>query len=471
MRPATPEAVNLMLQGAIALAAVEHHGIRIDVPYLEQTIADSERKITALAEQLQNTNFYRDWQRHYGDKTKLGSRQQLASLLFDKMKIPYPHDFTRTNKYRADEEVLRAVDHPFVRDYLRLDNRKRFLKVSLLGLRAETVDGFVHPFFHLHTVETYRGSSSEINFQNIPRRDEELGPLIRRAFIPRKGRVLVESDFGALEFRIAAAVWRDPEMIAYASDPSKDIHRDQSAACYRIHQDSVSKGIRDCGKNLMVFPKLYGSYYVQMAKNLWNAVGERDLKIADGTKLKQVLRAKGIRELGECNPRVPPRPGTFEYHMKAVEQDFEERFHVFTAGKDQWWSDYCKRGWFRLVTGFVIQGVYSRNFLMNAPIQGPGFHCLLWSLVEVHRQLRKRKMKTKIVGQIHDCILADCPVGEVQDYLHLVKKVITVELPRAWSWIVVPLAIEAEVTPPEGSWADKQNWDEVNGTWQLRVKT
>lgn len=458
MRPASPEAVNLMLQGAIALAAVEAAGIRIDVPYLEQTITETERKIAALQEQLQATAFYRDWHKHFRDKTKLGSRQQLASMLFDEMKIPYPHDFSRTGRYRADEEVLRAVDHPFVRDYLRLDNWKRFLKVSLKGLQEETVDGYVHPFFHLHTVETFRGSSSEINFQNIPRRDEELGPLIRRAFIPRKGRVLVESDFGALEFRIAACFWRDPEMIAYASDPKKDIHGDKAKQCYRLTEKT--KQTRDYAKNKFVFPKLYGSYYGQMAKNLWAAIDDGNLKTTEGVPLKKHLRSQGIRDYA-----------AFEQHIHTVEQDFEKQFPTFIAARDQWWSDYQKRGYFRTPTGFVVQGVYNYNFLLNTPIQGSGFHCLLWSLIEVQWQLRKRKMKTKIVGQIHDCILSDVPIGEVQDYLHLVKQTITVELPKAWDWIVVPMAIEAEITPQNGSWYEKENWDEVNGTWQPRSKT
>ena len=480
MQTATPEAFDLLMQGSLVLARMESAGIRIDTDYLDRTIAETELRIVRMEQELRQDRTYTLWQQVFEEKTKLGSREQLATLLFDVLKNPYPFELTKTKRYRADADVLRSLGLPFVNQYLRLEELKKFTSTFLKGLREEVVDGYVHPTFNLHTVETYRSSSDSPNFQNIPRRDEELGKLIRRAFIPRPGRVLVENDFGALEFRICACFWKDPDMIEYASDKKLDIHRDQGAECYLLEPRQVTKAIRDVAKNSFVFPKLYGSYYIQIAQNMWNAITERKLTFeGDGAQPKELietfsksgsislfkhLRQQGILSLGDCDPREQPRKGTFEKHIYEVEKKFEDRFPVFSRSKDKWWKSYQSTGQFRLMTGFVVQGVYSRNFLMNAPVQGPGFHCLLWFLIQMQKWLTKNHMKTKLVGEIHDCSLADVPKPELQDYLHKVQELIKVDLPRAWDWIKVPMEIEAEVA--EITWYDKKNWEEVKGQWQ-----
>ncbi len=470
MQVATPEAFDLLMQGSLVLAQIEHNGIAIDTAYLDKAIAEIGRYISKLQEELQADSLFSKWQIRFGDKTKLGSREQLAKLIFEDLGYTYEGERTRTGRYRADADMLRTVDLPFVQKYLRLEDLRKFKSTFLEGLRSETVDGYVHPVFNLHTVETYRSSSDSPNFQNIPRRDEELGKLIRSCFIPRKGRVLVENDFGALEFRIAACFWKDPEMIAYASDKSKDIHRDMAAEIFGVPTKNVSKVMRDVAKNQFVFPILYGSYYLQCSKNIWNSISERKITTSEGVPFKSYLKDCGVKRLGDGDPKEKPRKGTFEYRLKEVEDNFNRRFTVFSGSKEQWWLKYQTAGQFRLMTGFVVNGNYSRNFLMNCPIQGPGFHCLLWSLIQVQKWLRKNKMKTLLVGQVHDCILADVPLNELQDYLDAVQRIITVELPEAWKWIVCPLEVEAEVTLVKGNWHQKVNWVKTNGKWQPKEK-
>ena len=464
MQVTSKQAVELLLQGSIVLAQMEHNGICIDVDYLNQTMEETSVRIRKLQQQLRADTFYVKWHKRFGIKTKLGSREQLASLLFDDLKLPYRADFTTTGRYKTDADVLRTVDMPFVQKYLRLEDLRKFKSTFLEGLQRETIQGRVHPFFHLHTVETFRGSSSDPNFQNIPRRDEELGKLIRQCFIPRQGRVLVESDFGALEFRIAACFWKDPAMIAYASDKNLDIHRDMAAEIFGVNASYVTKMQRDIAKNQFVFPILYGSYYIQCAKNIWSSISERNMTTVEGVPYKSYLKGCGVKELGACDPREKPRKSTFEYRLKQVEDNFNQRFDVFSRSKEAWWQKYQQTGQFRLMTGFVVNGVYSKNFLMNCPIQGPGFHCLLWSLIHVQKWLRKQKMKTLLVGQVHDCLIADTPIEELQDYLDAVQRIITVELPKAWNWIVCPLEIECEVA--ERNWHQKVNWVKTKGKWQ-----
>lgn len=484
---ATPrDGFNLLMEGAVALAEIEGYGVRIDVDYLENTIASTTEQIRILEDEFRKEEVWYIWRREYGERANLGSREQLSNVLFNVMGFPSPGETGSSTqekiRHRADAEALGTVDLPAVRRYLGMEGKKKLLNTFLKGLQRETVDGYFHPIFNLHTARTFRSSSGrdkdderssrDLNFQNLPIRSEELGNAIRRCFIPREGCVLVEADFGALEFRICAAVWNDPKMMAYASDPKKDIHRDTAANLFLCKNEQVSKQyLRYCAKNQFVFPILYGSYYVNCARKTWDYLKKHQATMADGSCVFAWLTSQGVKELGDCNPRETPRKGTFEREVKRVEDFFNEEFSVWSSNRDKLIADYQETGSFKLVTGFEIKGIYGRTEVLNFIIQGPGFHCLLWSLTQVHRWLLENRMKCRIVGQVHDCLLLDCPVNELQDVLYKINNVMTVELPAAWKWISVPLAVEVDVTPENGDWSQKKPWIVgENSKWQPAKK-
>ena len=112
--------------------------------------------------------------------------------------------------------------------------------------------------------------------------------------------------------------------------------------------------------------------------------------------------------------------------------------------------------YFDTLTGFRIEGLYKRNEVINYPVQGSAFHWLLWSLIRIQKLLKKYKMKSLLVGQIHDSIVGDVHKKELRDYLDIVKQVMTIDVRKHWEWIIVPLRIEAEVAPVGGSWFDKK---------------
>ena len=256
----------------------------------------------------------------------------------------------------------------------------------------------------------------------------------------------------ALEFRIAACVWKDDSMIAYASDPKLDIHRDMAAACYLL--DEVPKTARFYAKNQFVFPTLYGSYYINCAKNLWNAIDANDLCTADGDPLKQHLDREGIYELGLCDSRETAEEGTFERLIQGVEKDFNDRFPQWSERKEKAWENYQKRGQFKMVTGFVCEGAFGRNDIYNWRVQGPAFHILLWSLIQMVKWLKKNNMKTRIVGQIHDSLMLDIHRDEFDLVIEKVKQVMTQDVRDHWSWIVTPMEVGIEVS--ETNWFEKK---------------
>ena len=474
MKPLLPtlDAVQLLFDGSMAFAKMEQAGIKIDVDRLDQTIKDVAGRITELETRLRTSDVYATWRKRFRDKANLGSRPQLAEILFDVMKLPYPggkDNLTATKRYRTDDEILAKVDLPFVKDYQRLMRLGKLKSTYLVGLKREVVDGFVHGVFNLHTVVTFRSSADSPNLQNQAVRDPEIAEILRRCFIARSGRRLVEIDLSATEFKGAACFWSDAGMIEYASNPDKDVHRDQAMDLFCCEAKQINKRMRYLGKNGFVFPTLYGSYYVKCAAAIWEELD--GLTMEDGkTLVKEWLASKGITRLGLCDSRQRPKPGTFEYHVKEVEERFFARFPTFAEKKEKWWKDYQKTGAFRMPSGFVCSGNYSRNFLLNSPIQGSMYHCLLKAHIKLQRLIEKKGMKTLLVAQIHDCVLADVPENELQRYLKLAKWCMTDYLRKCWDWLTVPLGIEVDVTPVEGSWWEKAAWHEVDGKWISKGK-
>ena len=166
------------------------------------------------------------------------------------LRLPYEGERTATGRFKTDEEALTKVDLPFVTDYLRMQKLVKAKSTYLEGILNETCEGCLHPSFDLNTAISYRSSSSAPNFQNVPIRNKEIGQLVRSCFVARDGNRLVEVDFGGIEVRAAAFYHKDPTMIAYLNDPTKDMHRDCASSVYLLPPEEVSKDARYTAKNL-----------------------------------------------------------------------------------------------------------------------------------------------------------------------------------------------------------------------------
>jgi DNA polymerase-1 len=460
------DAYQLLHDGAIALAQVESNGIKINTDLLDKTILDLEASISTNTNALKNDPVYSTWRKRFGDKTKLGSREQLGIVVFSELGYE-SKEKTATGRDKADEKAFDHIDLPFVKTWLKIERQKKMSRTFLSGIRKETINGYLHPFFNLHTVSSFRSSSTNPNFQNLPMRNSEFAKLIRTCFIPRKGRRLVEIDYSGIEVRIAACYHKDKNMLKYIKDPTTDMHRDMAMQIFCLEKDQVEKKTsRDWSKNRFVFPEFYGSVYFQCAKHIWEVCGTDQYKLPNGTTFKQHLMSKGITKLGRCDPKEKPVKGTFEEHLKKVEENFwGVRFKEYATWKDNWYNDYRKTASFKTLTGFTIGGLMKRNEVINLPVQGAAFHCLLQSLVWIQQHINKYKWKTKIVGQIHDSIIADVCDTELDDYLSIAKEIMTVRLLDKWKWINVPLDVEADVTEIDGNWYEKEQWIEKEKGW------
>lgn len=468
LAPITSEGYKLLHEGTIALSQVEHVGFKIDVDYLDSSIDKMKKKIRYLSDGLKTDDdcleVYDAWKRRYGAKTNLGSREQLGTVLFDVLKIG-GGERTESKRWKADKNALEDVTLPFVKKFLQVEKLKKAVGTYLEGIRREVdANGYLHPSFNLNIAQTFRSSSESPNTQNIPIRDPEIASIIRPCFIPRaSNRQIGENDFGGIEVKVSACYNKDPNLLTYIRDPSTDMHRDQAMVCYMLSLQQVTKEARYCAKNKFVFPEFYGAWWLDCAQSLWFAIDQMGLKTAKGTPLKQHLKKKGITQLGDTtrdkkgNLIHELKRSDFLHHIRTVENDFwQRRFKVYNQWRWDWYNDYLEKGYFDTLTGFRCGGFMDRKQVCNYPIQGSAFHCLLWCLIRVQKILRKYKMKTVIIGQIHDSLLSDIAKGELRDFAEITQQVMTVDLLKHWKWIIVPMEVEMEVAPIGESWLKKE---------------
>lgn len=472
----TPEAAKLLLEGQMALAGIENNGVRVDRGYLDGQLTATAARIKEYQEEMAaDKEVYPVWKRTYGDRTNIGSRDQIGKVIFGQMGHKAKAE-TATGRAKADRGALEAVDLPFVKLFLKAEELKKARSTYLEGIRREMVETeegwFIHPSYNANTVRTFRLSCSLPNFQNIPVRNPEIAEIIRRCYIPRKGRHFVEIDYSQIEVRVSVCYHHDPNLIKYIKDKSTDMHRDMAAQIYMVKPGEVTKECRHAAKNQFVFPQFYGSVYFQCAPALWEAATRRNLTVGkDGIPLIEHLRSKGVTELGACDPQQEAKRGTFEYHLKKVEEDFwGRRFRVYQQWKRDWYEAYRRAGGFMTKCGFWIGGLMGRNDVLNYGIQGDASNCMVWSIIRIIKKLRKYKMKSCPVGLIHDSKQGDVVPAELDNYLNLCHETMVEELPKAWDWIGdIPLETESEVSPLGKSWHEKKQYVESDGKWSLKT--
>lgn len=461
LHPKTVEAYMLLHNGTLALARAERQGIRVDLEYAKNKPIHLTRRIDRLNDKFKGSKFHKQWERSIGGKKpNINSNAQLAIFLYKIKKIS-PAKLTKSGQGAVDEDALLQLEIPELDILLQIRKLKKIKDTYLHAFMREQTNGYIHPFFNLHLVRTFRSSSDKPNFQNIPKRDEESMKIVRKALYPRPGHQLLEVDYSGLEVRIAACYHEDPTMLKYINNPASDMHKDMAQRIFMIKDFDRSnpqhKILRAAAKNGFVFPQFYGDYYGNNAPDLaceWGKLPQGRWKPGQGIligvkkTLSDHLIENGIQSLGQ-----------FTKHIQTIENDFwNKRFLGYKKWKERWWRIYQKYGHIDLKTGFRCSGTMSRNDATNYPIQGAAFHCLLWSFIELDRIMQKENWKTKLIGQIHDAIILDVHPDELYKVARIIKRVTCEDLPKAWPWIIVPLDVEMDLCEVDGSWAEKKEF-------------
>lgn len=456
MKPATSSAYRLFHEGAIALSRMESVGLPVNPAKLNAAQDEVTAKIRDLSSRLREHEVYSIQRKKFGKDCSLGSREQLAYVLYGHMKLPGATK-SEAGRYKLDENALLALDNDYVTEFLKLQKLQKLKGTYLDAFSREIVDGRVYGSLNLNTVKSFRGSAEAPNLNNLPSRNVGITRYVKSTICPPEGYYLVEIDYSALEVHVAACYHKDPTMIDNLNT-GYDMHTAVSKQCYKYDDAwiadnlKLAKVLRTAAKSDAVFSWFYGNYYVDVALRLW--------KTAVKTGMVDYLASKGIKRLGLVYDFVEKKwveqggPDAMVTHIKSVEHDFwKVRYPDYDQWRRDWYQAYQQKGFFHTLTGFTWWGAEKRNFIINCPIQGSAFHCLLQSIIDIDKEITARKMGSRLFLEVHDSLLAIVPKNELHDFVGMAKEIMTDKLRAKWPWLILPLKVETEVS--DVSWFDK----------------
>jgi DNA polymerase-1 len=371
------------------LIEMEREGIRIDTGRLKEFSKELDREILALTQTILE---------YSGPGFNPDSPRQLGELLFDRLQLDQSvSKRTSTGQWSTDEKVLsRLADaHPVVAAVLEYRAAAK-LKSTYADKLPTLIDGDsrVHTTFSQSFAETGRLSSSDPNLQNIPVRTER-GKLIRKAFVARdEGHVLVSADYSQIELRLMAAFSGDEAMLE-AFKAGEDIHRDTASRVYGIMPAFVSDDQRAKCK-MVNFGIIYGISAFGLSQRL---------------KVSRKEAAGLIETYFRLYPKVK------KYMEDAVAKAREKGYAETVLGRRRTLRDISSRN-------ATVRMAAERDAI-NTPIQGSAADLIKVAMVNVDRAMKAAGMRSRMVLQIHDELVFDAPVEEVDELKAIIEREMT----------------------------------------------
>ncbi|AZT90268.1 DNA polymerase I [Caldicellulosiruptor changbaiensis] len=390
------------------LYEMEKIGFKVDKNTLQEYTKEIESKLLKLETQIYQIA---------GEWFNINSPKQLSYVLFEKLKLPVVKK-TKTG-YSTDAEVLEELYDKHEIIPLILDYRMytKILTTYCQGLMQSInpATGRVHSNFIQTGTATGRLASAEPNLQNIPVKYDE-GRLIRKAFVPEEGYVLIDADYSQIELRILAHISEDERLIN-AFKNNLDIHSQTAAEIFGVDVSQVTPTMRSQAK----------------AVNFGIIYGISDYGLSRDIKISRKEAAEFINRYFEKYPKVK------EYLDNVVKFARENGFVLTLFNRKRYIKDIKS-------TNKNLRS-YAERIAMNSPIQGSAADIMKIAMIRVYRRLKENNLKSRIILQVHDELLIESPYEEKE----IVKEVVKTEMENAVS-LKVPLVVEVK----EGS-----NWYET----------
>lgn len=375
------------------LADMEYEGVMIDVPFLLNYSKELERQAKQHEEAVYAGA---------GVRFNLASPRQLGEVLFEKLKLDPKAKKTKTGQYATGEDVLMKLAHtnPIVADILafRELTKLKSTYVDSLPMLINKKTGRVHTTYGQAVAVTGRLASNNPNLQNIPVRTDR-GKEIRKAFIPRDGdHILLSADYSQIELRIVAAISGDPNMCE-AFRNGTDIHTATAARVYNVSESEVTREMRYKAKSVN-FGIIYGQGAFGLADNL--GISRTEAKTIIDNYKKQF---SGIQR-----------------YMDDTINFARENGYVRTLmGRKRWLRDINS-------ANFTVRGFAERNAI-NSPIQGTAADMIKLAMQRVHAAMKKEKMKSRMIMQVHDELVFDALKTEAAELRPLIIENMQIALP------------------------------------------
>jgi DNA polymerase-1 len=325
-----------------------------------------------------------------GETVNLNSGPQIARVLFEKLKLKSGRR-TKTG-YSTDSAVLEelAASHPFPARLLeyRALSKLRSTYLEALPQQADA-DGRIHTTFNQAGAATGRLSSSNPNLQNIPARTEQ-GRAIRRAFVASSGMLLVGADYSQIELRVMAHLSGDPALIE-AFRTGEDVHAATARRVFGLPGGPVEPRLRARAK-IVNFGIMYG-------------MGARSLSQQMGLALPEA--EEFIRQYFQVYARVR------EYLDATLEE----------ARRRGWVQTLLARRRYLPALASTHGGERSNaeRAAINTPIQGSAADLMKLAMIRVQGALKRHRPSARLLLQVHDELLLECPAGEAEAVSELVR--------------------------------------------------
>ncbi|MBO4645749.1 MAG: DNA polymerase I [Bacteroidales bacterium] len=383
------------------LAKMENNGIYLDKGILAENSKQLNLEVTALEQQIYNLA---------GETFNLASPKQLGEILFEKLHVIDNAKLTKTKQYQTGEEILMklANRHPIIPLILewRSLSKLKSTYIDALPALVNPRTGRIHTTFNQTVTSTGRLSSTNPNLQNIPIRTQR-GKDIRRAFTAvEPGSVIMSADYSQIELRIVAAVCGDKEMIDSFKN-NEDIHTLTAARVYNVDVKEVTAEMRRTAKTVN-FGILYGISAFGLAERLYISQKEaRDLITGYYQHFPKIIQyLNDTVEFARANGYVETL-----LHRRRYIRDINS-------------------------PNAILRKAAERNAI-NAPIQGTAADLIKIAMIRVDQAMTQRKLKSKMLLQIHDELVFEVPENEIQ----VMKELVTSTMNNAIQ-LEVPLTTE-----------------------------
>ncbi len=361
------------------LMDMEIAGVALDVTFFEQMSAELQGRISELERQIYDA---------VGEQFNLNSTQQLSKILFERLNLAPPDRSRRTSSghYSTSADVLEELrgQHTVVDlilEYRELSKLKSTY-VDALPQQINPTTGRVHTSYNQAGSVTGRLASSDPNLQNIPTRTD-LGRRVREGFVAGKDQVLLSVDYSQIELRIVAHMAGDEAMLD-AFRAGQDIHATTAAAIYGVPLEAVSKEQRRHSKAIN-FGLIYGMSSFGLSRTT-------DLTLAEAEEFVKAYfkQFPGVKRYLDGMRHIAAEQGYVETLLG--------RHRYFPGLKNQ--------------TNANIRNREEREAI-NAPIQGTAADIMKLAMLRVPPALQAAGLRARMLLQVHDELVLECPRGEL----------------------------------------------------------
>ena len=374
---------NIELPLVDVLSNMEKNGIKIDIDFLKEASSEMEIELSSLIKDIYQIA---------GEEFNINSPKQLSRILFEKLGLPIVKK-TKTGA-STDVEVLEKLSslHPLPKELLRYRELSK-LKSTYVDALPELINkktGRLHTSFNQAVTATGRLSSSNPNLQNIPIKTEE-GRKIRKAFIGENGNFIMSADYSQIELRILAHLSKDPELIS-AFEKDRDVHSHTASLVFGVDEKEVTPEMRVNAKTVN-FGIIYGISAFGLSKSLGIDPGSAQ---------------QFIDSYFERYPRV-------KVYMEDKIEEARSAGYVTTLFNRRRYIPEIKIGGMR-------EQQQAERIAINTPVQGSAADLIKIAMINIHRVMKKKNLKSLMTLQVHDELVFEVPMDELDKMKKLVKE-------------------------------------------------